>query len=98
METKHTKPLDLVKWMNFLAPDVLTEMTFSCNAGYVMAEDDRGNCVDIDNFWQHLSWIGLLPTFCRWYQSAQRFFESVGLPLLHKADIGQLHIIQICSP
>jgi hypothetical protein len=96
-ETKHTKPLDLVRWMNFLALDVLTEMTFSCNAGYVMAEDDRGNCVDIDNFWQHLSWIGLLPTFCRWYQNAQGFLESVGSSLLHKADTGGLHIIQVCS-
>jgi hypothetical protein len=97
METKHTEPLDLGRWINILVLDVLTEMTFSCNAGYISAEDDRGNCVDIDKFWQHLSWIGLLPTFCRWYRRAQKFLESVGLSLLYKADTAGLHVIQVCS-
>jgi hypothetical protein len=83
--------------MNILALDVLTEMTFSCNAGYISAEDDRGNCVNIDNFWQHLSWIGLLPTFCRWYRYAQKLLDSFGLSLLYKADTGGLHVIQVST-
>jgi hypothetical protein len=97
METKPNTPLDLAKWMNILALDVLTEMTFSCNAGYISAEDDRGNCVNIDNFWQHLSWIGLLPTFCRWYRYAQKLLDSFGLSLLYKADTGGLHVVQVST-
>ncbi|KAK3614713.1 hypothetical protein LTR56_027069 [Elasticomyces elasticus] len=93
-KNKANEPQDLVRWMNILALDVLTEMTWSCSPNYVLAEDDNGNCADIDRFWQHLSWIGLLPTFNRCYKRVQKLLENVGLTFLYKPDTGRLSIIQ----
>ena len=95
MSSKANEPQDLVKWMNILALDVLTEMTFSCDPGYISSEDDGGNCTDIDNFWRFLSWIGLLPAFHLGYKRARALLEAIGLNVLYKADTGKLSIIQV---
>ena len=95
MKTDSGIPQDLVKWMNILALDLLTEMTFSKSADYISRGTDDGNCEVIDKFWQHLSWIGLLPGFCHFYQGLQRLLESLHLPILYKPDTSRLSIIQV---
>ncbi|KAK4935523.1 hypothetical protein LTR10_023434 [Elasticomyces elasticus] len=88
------KPQALVDWMNILSLDLLTEMTFGRSPDYIEQGHDDGNCAGIDRFWQHLSWIGLLPGYSDWYKYLQKWLAAIGIPLFYHPDTSKLPIIQ----
>lgn len=94
---KETKgqPQDLVKWMNILAIDLLTELTFGNSMGLIDAGEDQGNTRDIDDFWKQVSWMGLLPYFRPVYVWAAKSLEAVGWNVLFLGDTGKLSIIKV---
>lgn len=85
----------LVEWMNILSLDLLTEMTFGRSAEYILQGHDDGNSAGIDRFWQHLSWIGLLPEFSNYYKCLREWLAAIGIPLLYRPDTSKLSIIQV---
>lgn len=89
------KPLDLVKWMNILAIDLLTEITFSESPNYVRRGDDERNAKDVDDFWQQVHWAGLVPKFWRLYVFVNRWIEKIGVTPMFVANIGKLAIIKV---
>lgn len=97
MEGMEGQPLDLVKWMNILAIDLLTEITFSESMDFVSSGNDRDNAKDVDDFWHQIHWIGLLPDFWLFYTWITGTLESLGLKFFFKADISKLSIIQVLT-
>ncbi len=63
MVTSQGEPQDLVKWMNILAIDVLSEATFGTSKDLISSGDDDGNIKALDQFWKQASVAGLIP----WY-------------------------------
>lgn len=61
MESAQSKPQDLVKWMNILAIDLLSEVTFGMSPNLIGLGHDDGNMADLHNFWKQTSVLGLLP-------------------------------------
>jgi len=95
MEGSKKQPLDLVKWMNILAIDLLTEITFSESLNYVQTGDDEGNAEDVDDFWQQVHWAGLVPIYWRWYVWANGWIGKIGVSPMFVANIGKLAIIKV---
>jgi cytochrome P450 len=95
MELEAGTDQPLVKWMNILSLDVLTEMTFGRSADYILQGHDCGNSAGIDRFWQHLSWIGLLPEFSKYYKCLRKWLAVIGIPLLYHPDTSKLSVIQV---
>ncbi|KAF2804695.1 cytochrome P450, partial [Mytilinidion resinicola] len=88
------RPVDLVKWMNILALDLLTEITFAESMDYISTGDDRDNAKDIDIFWQKVQWVGLVPDMWRGYTWAAEKLRNIGLPLLSEPTTHNLNIIK----
>jgi cytochrome P450 len=87
--------VDLVKWMNILALDLLTEITFGESRDYISLGHDDGNGRDIDIFWQQIQWVGIVPEFWKCYVSVADWLSGVGLPIVFKASTEGLDIIQV---
>jgi Cytochrome P450 len=97
MREAASNPQDLCKWMNILALDLLTEVTFSESPNYIDAGDDAGNSQDIDAFWQQISWVGLIPRLWRAYVWLSKKLASAGLKLLPlKREASSLSIVKVC--
>lgn len=95
MKKLEGKPVDVVKWMNILAIDLLTEITFSTSENYVGVGDDDNNAKDVDDFWQQIHWTGLIPEFWRWYVRVSEFIGQIGYTPFFVANIGKLSIIKV---
>lgn len=96
MRRAKSVPQDLCKWMNILALDLLTEVTFSESPGYINAENDANNSQDIDAFWQQISWVGLLPGFWQAYVWLSEAFASMGWTILPlKREASSLAIMKV---
>ena len=89
------QPLDAVKWMNILAIDLLTEITFSESKNYVERGDDENNSDDVDDFWQQVHWAGLIPQPWMSYVALSEFIGRTGWTPLFVANIGKLAIIKV---
>jgi hypothetical protein len=87
--------VDLVKWMNILALDLLTEITFGQSKDYIALGDDQGNGRDIDVFWQQIQWVGIVPDCWKVYACVADWFSGIGMPVLFKASTAGLDIIKV---
>jgi hypothetical protein len=95
MKGSRGQPIDMVKWMNILAIDLLTEITFSESLNYVQRGDDERNAEDVDDFWQQIHWAGLIPMFWRCYVWANEWIGKMGISPMFVANIGKLAIIKV---
>jgi hypothetical protein len=95
MSMLEEQPIDISKWMNILAIDLLTQISFSTCKNLIEAGDDEKNIRDIDNFWKQINWIGLVPGFRRSYFYIRRVLLSMGVDILPKADTRNLSIVQV---
>jgi cytochrome P450 len=95
MEEMGGKPIDLVKWMNILALDLLTEICFAESPDYVTAGEDQGNARDIDIFWKQIQWVGLVPDFWAGYVYVAEIANRLGIPLPVQKSTSGLAIIQV---
>lgn len=89
------QPLDMVKWMNILAIDLLTEIALSESLNYVQTGDDEKNAEDVDDFWQQVHWAGLDPMFWRWYVWANGCIGKMGVSPMFVVILGKLAIIKV---
>jgi hypothetical protein len=97
MKEEKGKPVDLVKWMNILAIDLLTEITFSKSLDYVGRGEDERNSEDVDDFWKQIHWVGLVPGFWRWYVWVNEWIGKMGISPMFVANIGKLSIIKVST-
>lgn len=95
MKEMEGQPLDLVKWMNILAIDLLTEITFAESKNYVLTGDDEDNAKDVDEFWQQVHWAGLIPRFWGVYVQLSELIGRTGFTPLFVSNIGKLSIIKV---
>jgi hypothetical protein len=95
MKGQKGQPIEMVKWMNILAIDLLTEITFSESLNYIQMGDDEKNGEDVDDFWQQIHWVGLIPAFWRWYVWVNGWIGKMGANPMFVANIGKLAIIKV---
>ncbi|KAK4539376.1 hypothetical protein LTR36_011006 [Oleoguttula mirabilis] len=94
MKRTKDEPQDIVKWMNIVALDLLTEITFSESPNYIDRATDDANAIDVDAFWQQIHWMGLCPDLWVAFVSVSEWCQRFGLDLFFKADIAKLSIVQ----
>ena len=62
------EPQHLMKWMNILAIDLLSQATFSTSKDLNNSGDDDGNVSALDDFWKQASVAGLVPWYLNFLQ------------------------------
>jgi cytochrome P450 len=95
MKEMGNEPIDLVKWMNILSLDLLTEICFAVSRDYITAGDDRGNARDIDVFWKQIQWVGLVPDLWAGYLYVAEAANRFGIPLPLQKSTSGLDIIEV---
>ena len=89
------EPQELVKWMNILAIDILSEATFGTSKDLISSGDDDGNIKALDEFWKQASVAGLVPWSLNVLQTLKYLKYNTIIRRIVEADVRDARIFHV---